>query len=285
MVVDQPNPRRLAPEELILSHFTLAPMHPIEERIELAARNGFAGIGLFVGHYAELEKQGWAPERLAELLVEHGVCLAEIEVVSGLGADGPGGERAARLEEVAWRMADAFGCRYLQVIGPAGDVREGARAFGSLCDRAADHGLVVGLEFLPFTDVISVHDARRIVEEADRPNGGICVDVWHHERGARDLDAIAALPGEMITGVQFNDGSRTPIESDYYRDCLAHRVAPGAGEFELAGFVSALRATGTKVPWSIEVPSAAGWTNAADHVSSCMNGMRSVLKKQGERHG
>jgi len=278
-VVDQTNPRRLGPEALILSHFTLAPMHPIEDRIELAARNGFAGIGLFVGQYAELEKQGWTPSRLAELLAEHGVCLAEIEVVSGLGADGPGGERAARLEEIAWRMADAFECRYLQVIGPAGDIRSGAQAFGSLCDRAADHGLVVGLEFLPFTDVISVHDARRIVEEADRPNGGICVDVWHHERGARDLGAIASLPGELITGVQFNDGARTPLEADYYRDCLANRVAPGAGEFELAEFIAALRTTGTRVPWSVEVPSAAGWTNAAEHVASCMNGMRDVLNK------
>jgi len=33
------------------------------------------------------------------------------------------------------------------------------------------------------------------------------------------------------------------------------------------------------VPWSVEVPSAAGWTNAAEHVASCMNGMRDVLNK------
>jgi len=258
-------------------------MHPIEERIELAARNGFAGIGLFIGHYAELERQGIAPEVLAEMLDAHGVCLAEIEVVSGLGADGPGGERAAQLEAIAWRMADRFGCRYLQVIGPAGDIHVGARAFGALCDRAADHGLVVGLEFLPFTDVISVHDARRIVEEADRSNGGICVDVWHHERGARDLAAIADLPGELITGIQINDGSRVPINPDYYRDCLENRVAPGRGEFDLKRFVEAIRSTGTTVPWSVEVPSSSGWSDPAAHVESCMNGMRSLLEPRGGR--
>ncbi|MEY4360985.1 MAG: hypothetical protein RL391_291 [Actinomycetota bacterium] len=284
MVVDQPNPHHLAPEELILSHFTLAPMHPIEDRIELAARNGFSGIGLFVGHYAELEQQGMAPARIAEMLADRGIRLAEIEVVSGLGADGPGGERAGRLEDIAWRMADAFGCRYLQVIGPAGDIETGAKAFGALCDRAADHGLVVGLEFLPFTDVISVHDARRIVEEADRPNGGICVDVWHHERGARDLEAIRSLPGELITGIQINDGARRPINPDYYRDCLENRVAPGDGEFDLPEFIAALRSTGTKVPWSLEVPSARGWSEPASHVESCMNGMKRLLGRRGGDH-
>ena len=34
----------MAPEQLILSHFTLAPMHPIEERVRLAAANGFGVV-------------------------------------------------------------------------------------------------------------------------------------------------------------------------------------------------------------------------------------------------
>lgn len=279
-VVDQPNPRRLEPEELVLSHFTLAPMHPIDDRIRSAADNGIRAIGLFVGQYQRLEAEGFAPGRLRELLDEHGVCVAEIEVVPGLGADGPGGDRAAELESVAWRMADEFGCRYLQVIGPAEDVERGARAFGGLCDRAADHGLVVGLEFLPFTDVVSVHAARRIVEEAGRSNGGVCVDVWHHERGSRDLAAIADLPGELVTGVQLNDGPRVAEGDDYYRDCLEHRRAPGEGEFDLDDFVAALRASGTRVPWSIEVPSTSGWADPANHVRRCAEGARRLIARR-----
>ena len=265
-------------DELVLSHFSLSREFPIEDRVRLAGDNGFAGIGLFVGQYQHLEHEGRAPGALRELLSEHGVCLAEIEVIPGLGRDGAGGDRAAEMEETAFRMADEFGCRYMQVIGPAAlPTVDAAWAFGALCDRAADHGLVVGLEFLPFTDIVSVHDARAIVESADRTNGGICVDIWHHVRGANDLAAIAALPSTMITGIQMSDGTRQPENLDYYADCLENRVAPGAGEFDVSGFIGAVRGTGCTVPFSLEVCSARGWQRPAEHVRAIADGMRAAL--------
>jgi sugar phosphate isomerase/epimerase len=275
--VTQPNPRTLGAEELILSHFSLAPMHPVEDRIRLAAENGFVGIGLYIGQYLELEKEGLAEGWLQELLERHGVCLAEIEVVSGLGVDGSGGEKAATFEEAAWRIADRFGCRYLQVIGPAGPIDDAARAFGALCDRAADHGLVLGLEFLPFNDIFSAEDARRIVESAARSNGGVCLDIWHHERGARDLDMLRSLPGELITGVQMNDGPLAPEIDDYYTDCLANRRAPGDGEFDIAEVVAILRSSGCTIPWSVEAPSRSGWADPDAHVARLGVGMRRFL--------
>ncbi len=258
--------------ELVMSHFTLPRFHPIHDRVRLAAENGFDGIGLYISHYAQLEDEGFAPNGLAELLDEHGIRLREIEVVKRLGADED--DRS----EVAWRMADAFGCRYLQVIGPSGpDIAAAGRVFGELCDRAADHGLVTGIEFLPFNDIYSVTDARHIVEAAGRPNGGICVDIWHHTRGADDLSAIAALPGEMITGIQLNDGTIAPAEPDYYTDCMDNRVAPGEGEFDMAGFLAAVHSTGTAAPYSLEVCSATGWQHPDDHVRRVADGIRSFM--------
>jgi len=272
-------------QDLVLSHFSLARQHPIDDRVRLAAEGGFSGIGLYIGQYRQLEAEGFAPGGLRELLAQHGVRLAEIEVVSGLGRNGVGGAPAAEFEEIAFRMADEFGCRYLQAIGPAQLAPEvAARAFGTLCDRAADHGLVVGLEFLPFTDIVDVADARRIVETAARPNGGICVDIWHHERGARDLAAIAALPGEMITGVQLNDGTLLPEHPDYYTDCLVNRRPPGDGEFDLRGFIDAIRSTGSTAPFSLEVCSSTGWAEPEAHVRRIASGIRGVLdtKKESE---
>ena len=261
--------------ELVLSHFSLAPRHPIGERVGLAALAGFDGIGLYVGHYAQLEREGVAPGALREMLEEHGIRLREIEVIEGLGADGLGDARAGEREAVAYRMADEFHCRSLQVIGPAGDdARRAGDAFGALCDRAGDHGLVVSLEFLPVTDIANVSDALRIVEDANRPNGGICVDVWHHQRGARDLDAIAALAGEVITGIQLNDGAQVPVDTDYFTDCLTNRVAPGDGEFDLVSFMAAVRATGTEVPVSVEVCSTSGWADPEQHVRRIAVGAR-----------
>lgn len=261
----------------VLSHFTLAPMHPIEDRIRLAAEHGFGSIGLFVGQFLALEKEGWSTSRIAETLDQHGVGLSEIEVITGLGRDGRGGDRAALWEDAAWRLADAFGCRYLQVIGPAGERVEAARAFGTLCDRAADHGLVVGLEFVPFTDIVSAGDSWRIVEDAGRANGGVCVDVWHVERGTRDLEELARIPGELITGVQVNDGTIEPADPDYYTDCLAHRRAPGDGEMRVAEILSIVRASGSVVPWSVEAPSTSGWAAPDEHVARCAAGLRRFM--------
>lgn len=247
--------------ELVLSHFSLPRAHPIRDRVRLAAAAGFDSIGLYVGDYARLEDQGFAPHGLRDLLAEYRIELREIEVITGLGID------AHQREAIAWRMADEFGCRYIQVIGPGGDdLAAAGRAYGMFCDRASDHGLVVGLEFLPFTDIYSVDDALRIVQAADRPNGGICVDIWHHQRGACDLAAIAALPGELITGIQLSDGTLVADNPDYYTDCLTNRVAPGDGQFDVVGFIAALVSTGTTAPWSLEVCSAAGWANPEQHV-------------------
>ncbi len=257
--------------ELVLSHFSLARLHPIEDRVRLAATNGFDGIGLWVGHYEQLERDGFAPHGLQELLDQHGIRLREIEVITDLGTT----DAAAARAEIAWRMADAFGCRYMQVIGPSGDdLPAAAAAFGDLCDRGADHGLVLGIEFLPFNDIPTVHEARRIAEAAGRSNGGICVDIWHHERGARDLDAIAALPGELITGIQLNDGTRVPEHPDYYTDCLANRRAMGEGEFDITAFLDVVHGTGTTAPWSLEVPNTAGWADADRHVAAIAAGIR-----------
>lgn len=258
--------------ELVLSHFSLPRAHPIEERVRLAAAAGFDGIGLYVGNYAQLEADGFAPHGLRDLLAEHDIRLREIEVIPALGVGMEG------REATAWRMADEFQCRYVQVIGSGGDdLAAAGRAFGSLCDRAADHGLVVGLEFVPFTDIVSVHDARRVVEAADRPNGGICVDIWHHERGARDLAGIAALSGELITGIQLNDGALVPVDADYYTDCLANRCAPGDGEFDMVGFLAAIAANGTTAPWSLEVCSAAGWAQPEEHVHHIAEAIRAFI--------
>jgi sugar phosphate isomerase/epimerase len=256
----------------VLSHFSLSRHHPFDDRVRLAALNGFSGIGFYVGHFIDMCKELGHDETLALMrtsLDHYGVRLAELEVVPGLGRKGAGGEQAGRLQQAAWELADQFGSRYLQVIGPSErSVGDSGVVFGELCDEAADHGLVVGLEFLPYTDIATVVDARAIVEAAARDNGGVCVDIWHHERGLRDLAAIAALPSELITGIQFNDGSLTATLDDYKADCLAGRVPPGDGEFDIAGFLAAVAHAAPSVPISFEVCSITGWDDADAHIAA-----------------
>ena len=177
-------------------------------------------------------------------------------------------------------MADAFGCRYLQVIGPAdAPVTDAAAAPSGRCATAPPTtASSSGIEFLPFTDIVSVHDARAIVEEAGRPNGGICVDIWHHERGADDLDAIAALPADLITvhpGQRRAQGARRPR--------LLHATASPTGWPRATGSSTSpgssrpLRAAGSTVNWSPEVCSSWGWAHPDEHIARIATGMRSAL--------
>ncbi len=277
-----PAPHSLGADDLVLSHFSLERNHDLSDRITSAGAAGFAGIGLFAGQWISLADDGWSRERLRDELAVASICLAEIEVLSHWGRAAPTDDHVA-FEAAVWDLVDAFDSRYVQAIGSyEGSIHEAAERFGALCDRAADHGAVVGLEFLPFTNIADADDARRIVEAADRPNGGVCVDIWHHVRGADDLALIEAIPGELITGVQMNDGPLRPstADFDYKDDCLRHRVPPGTGEFDVTGFVELLRSKDVDVPWDLEVCNADAWGRPAhDHVRAIAIAMRAVLAR------
>ena len=282
-MVDRRTAHDLGPDDLVLSYFTMQGVE-FGDRVAAAAAAGFAGIGLYLAEYGRMKADGWTTGRMADVLDEHGVVLAELEALRAW----PTPEEAARQdgqEELAFELADAFGARYLQCIGspPAAMPDEPdrrAESFGALCDRAADHGLVVGIEYLPFTDVVDAEQALAVVEAAGRDNGGVCVDSWHHERGARDLGMIAALPATRIMAVQLNDGTVKPVDPtlDYRSDCLTHRVPPGEGEFDLVALVRTLDAAGLAVPISLEVPSLAmAPLGPVEICRRVADGMRAVL--------
>ena len=272
-------PSELTGDDIVLSHFSLSRHHDITQRVDAAAGSGCRAIGIYIRDFQRLEADGTS-DLLAGLLDDRNLCLAEIDALRSWGdpslaATGD----AVDQEATAFRIADRFACRSLHVLGPdVGTIGEVAAAFGALCDRAADHGLLVGLEFLPTTIIATAADALRVVEAADRDNGGICVDVWHHQRGADDLSLIRALPGEKVFDVQMSDGPLVPNLPDYEEDTRRNRLPPGDGEMDLRGFAAAVRATGTTAPWSLEVCNEAAWdSDGAAFVARCATGLRRIL--------
>ena len=248
-------PRALGPDDLILSHFSLRKAD-FDARVEAAAAAGFAGIGLLIQEYQRLRDEGRSDAELRAVLDRHGIALAEIEVVAPCAERGLGGERTDESVDVACHMAGVFGSRHLQCMGPyEGSLDDAGRAFARVCDRAAEVGLLVALECMPFNNISDAGVALEIVERAGRPNGGLCLDIWHHVRGASDERLLRAVPGERIVSVQLSDGTLAPEETDYIRDTLTNRRPLGAGDFDVQGFLQILRDAGADVPFSIEVMS------------------------------
>jgi sugar phosphate isomerase/epimerase len=277
--------RQLAFPDLVWSHFSRPRFGAFEERVAAAAAAGMAGIGLYVFEYARLrDEEGRSPADIRAVLDRHSVVLADGEVVRGWWAtEGEARAESARIESLAWEMADEFGIRYLQAIGPYEcPLQQAADGFGSLCDRAAEHDVLVGIEPLPYTNIATAADAQAIVRAAGRSNGGYCIDIWHHARGANDLEMIKRLEPDRVFAIQMNDGALLPAGDDYKIDCLANRLPPGQGQFDCVGFIRTLVDMGVTAPISLEVCSTQLWDAPADVAArAAADGMRDVLRAAG----
>lgn len=258
--------RELGRGDLILSHFSLLGLEDFERRAAAAAAAGFAGLGLYLGDYQLLLAQGYDDAWIERVLERHGLCLAEIEILTDWC---PLTERGRGQLELACHLGERFGARHVAAIGPvSGSALDASRAFAVLCDAAAQAGLDVALEHLPFTNIASLAAARAIVEGAGRDNGGLCLDSWHHFRGHLEWEELARLPADRIKSVQINDGPATPVAADYYRDTTRHRMVPGRGSFDLPRFLASIRGQGYDGPLSVEVLSEDLWELPAERV--CM---------------
>ena len=238
---------------MLLAHFSLR-YTGFEERVAAAAAAGFDGIGCFVDDYSASRRDGWTDDALTATLARHGLRAPELEALTGWATTGERGPQSLEREETLWHMADVFRATHVQAIGPyEGSFDDCVTAYRRVCDRAAERHLRVGLEFLPFTNITNAGIACAIVEAADRPNGGLCVDSWHHFRGADDWALIEAIPPERVVNIQLDDGPIVPVVPDYLTDTISYRDVPGEGEFDLVRFLGTLREMGVEAPISVEV--------------------------------
>jgi sugar phosphate isomerase/epimerase len=252
---------------------------PFDERLAAAAAGGFDAIGLSVAEYVRLREQGYEVPQMREALDRHALRLAELTVFTGFSAPDElvGTAPTPHLrytdrqtEATLFEMADAFGARHLQAVGTFGtDVLEddAAEKFAGLCDRAAELGLLVALEFVPTTNVPDAGVAQRVVAAADRPNGGLCVDSWHHFRGRADDALLRAVDPARVFMIQLDDGPLSPEDPDFITDTVLHRLPPGDGEFDLTSFLRLLWDMGVQAPISVEVLSADLRTRPAAEVA------------------
>ena len=228
------------------------------QRVEAAGTAGFDGFGMHVRDYARLRAEGWADSDLRAVLSDNGFELIEIETV--LGWDEPAQDRDAdgqERERLAFELASAVGARHVVAVGAlVGEQRDTAtEGFASLCDRAADHGLLVALEPQACSSIVDLSSALAIVRQASRPNGGLNIDLWHATRGGWTTSELAQVSGEEIVMIQINDGPLAPSVDDYLLECTHFRSAPGEGEFDIDAFLRVMQASGTTAPISVEVMS------------------------------
>lgn len=123
------------------------------------------------------------------------------------------------------------------------------RAMGELADV---YGVRLAFEALAWGRFVDDYRrAWRIVELADHPSVGVCLDSFHILSRGHDPRAIEDIPGEKVFFLQLADAPA--LSMDVLSWSRHHRLFPGEGSFDLAGFLAHVVRTGYDGPLSLEV--------------------------------
>jgi len=257
-------PMTLGAGETVLCSGTIGSGIPFRERLTAAQAGGFSGLSLWGRDYEAARDEGLSDQDIRLLLADHGLSVAELDPAWWW----PPGASDVRIppeldeerifgfaERELFAVADAVGARSLNavdVFGGTWSLDDAAAAFAGLCDRAAEHGLLVHLEFLPWSRFPDLATAWQVVRGADRRNGGLMLDAWHYFRSHPDSALLRSIPGASILGVQLSDAPATR-EAEPMHATLHERLLPGDGELDLASLLGDLQSTGTAAPLGVEV--------------------------------
>ena len=121
-----------------------------------------------------------------------------------------------------------------------------------LGDEAASYGVRLAYEALAWGRFVDDYRrAWRIVELADHPAVGTCLDSFHILSRGHDPEAIERIPGDKIFFVQLADAPA--LTMDVLSWSRHHPPSPGEGAFDLAAFVGHCLEAGYAGPISLEV--------------------------------
>jgi sugar phosphate isomerase/epimerase len=241
-------------DSLVLCAGTI-PHASFRERVAAARAGRFDGVSLRLRDHARARADGLSDIEMRALLADGGVAVAEIEALTAW-RPGLTPARPEHAESHVLAVAEAMGARSVSVVeGPGAPlpVDGAAEAFAALCDRAAERGLLVHIEFWPGSGLDLV-TAAVVVASANRPNGGLLVDTWHLARSPGGMELLGGIPGDRIMALQVSDSA--PVEepeADYLAAGLTRRLMPGEGALDLVGFVRLLDVRGCCAPIGVEV--------------------------------
>lgn len=227
----------------------------LTEKLTAAARAGFDGVEIFEN---DLLASPLSPEEIRARCADLGLTvdlyqpLRDIEAVP---ADVFAGNlRRARHKFELMRRLGADTVLVCSSVDPAAldDDALAAEQLSELAGLADDFGVRVAYEALAWGRHVSTYDhAWRIVETADHPALGTCLDSFHILSRGSDPRGIEDIPGEKIFFLQLADAPLPAM--DVLQWSRHHRCFPGQGGFDVAGLVRHVLRTGYAGPLSLEV--------------------------------
>ncbi len=273
---------RFAPDTpLSLAHLSELQVPPAE-LLRIAARAGFASVGFrtlpaspggIVYPLATAAEQ----REITAVVNDTGVSVLYIELVS---IDAALDVRQCR---AALEVGAAIGATRLAVAGDHGDIAMVADKMAALCVLAAEYGIAVDLEFMPYRPIATLADALAVVRRAAQPNGHVLLDALHFFRSGSALDDLRTATAQEIGTFQICDApALAPPPDALVPDALVteartHRLLPGRGGLALRALIAA---TPPNLPLGVEVPLAAAHPDLdpAARLAMLVTGTRTFLE-------
>jgi sugar phosphate isomerase/epimerase len=227
---------------LSLDHLTAVDSTPIE-LIDLAAQNGCDGVCMFLQpmsvlphmpHFDILGDQSYR-RQVRNSLLEFGISLDLVYPFT------ISTHTSIQDFDKALDVAAYLGARFVNVLIYDRDAIRRSARFGAFCERAAEFGLGVVVEFYPISKVQTLGDALTLVSEVNRPGSvGLNVDVLHLMRSGGGPEDLCDIPSEFLLFAQLCDGPLSCTADEIEHEASSCRLLPGCGAFDLPGFVARL---------------------------------------------
>jgi sugar phosphate isomerase/epimerase len=268
----------LGPESLVFNTTNILG-GGVREIVAAAIAGEYDAISIWPHDVERARAEGLTLPDIRHLLEDSGLVVSDVDPLlawSDQGLPKPG-EAMIELapEDSFYEIGEALEARSINVVqgfGSTLDLDRAAEDLARVCRRANEHGLLVTFEFLPWTGVPDVTVCLDLLTRTGCDNATIMFDSWHWFRGARDLDALRAIPGDRIGSTQFNDAPEKASDN-LPREAMEARLSPGEGDIPLVDLVRALDEIGSRAPIGVEViharheqmdPSEVGRYTAAD---------------------
>ncbi|WP_405867396.1 bifunctional sugar phosphate isomerase/epimerase/4-hydroxyphenylpyruvate dioxygenase family protein [Streptomyces sp. NBC_00005] len=227
----------------------------LTEKLAAASRAGFDGVEIFEN---DLLASPLTPEEIRARCADLGLTIDLYQPMRDIEAV-PEEEfarnlRRARHKFELMRRLGADTVLVCSSVSPLAvdDDALAAEQLSQLADLAEDFGIRIAYEALAWGRHVSTYDhAWRIVESADHPALGTCLDSFHILSRGSDPKGIEDIPGEKIFFLQLADAPL--LAMDVLQWSRHYRCFPGQGGFDVAGLVRHVLRTGYAGPLSLEV--------------------------------
>src|SRR5207245_10801490 len=121
-------------------------------------------------------------KEMKRILDDNGMKHVELEFLKDWFLEGERKKQSDIEKEKLFAAAEALNAKHVKVGDFFREKCEMARlieAFAALCADAAEHGITIGFELMPFAMIDTLVHALTMLEVAGVTNGRIIVEAWH----------------------------------------------------------------------------------------------------------